>query len=92
MGRTLSLCSKISALPAVAGQSFLAGRKGLVYSIPRVRKGARDDNGIYFFVRELGGSQEFQASLSGSLISLQRIMTRDALCRWARLLEPDSGH
>lgn len=68
MGSTPSLCSKVSVLPAVE-QSLLGGRKGLAYSIPRVRKGAGDYNGIYFFVRELGGSQAFQASLSDSLIS-----------------------
>lgn len=71
-------------LPAVAEQSLVGGREGLAYSIPRVRKGAGDYNGIYFFVRELGGSQAFQALLLDSLISLQGIRTRDALCCWTR--------
>lgn len=64
MGSILSLCSKSSVLPGVAEQPLLGRSKGLVYSIPRVRKGDRDNNGIYFFVRELGGSQAFQAFLA----------------------------
>ena len=50
--------------------------------IPRVGKGEGDNNGIYFFVRELGGSQAFQ-DLALEFFDFSAA-NRDSWCRWAQ--------
>ena len=50
--------------------------------IPRVRNRAGDNNGIYFFVRELGGSQAFQG-LALEFFDFSAA-DRDSWCRWAQ--------
>ena len=50
--------------------------------VPRVRNRAGDNNGIYFFVRELGGSQAFQG-LALEFFDFSAA-NRDCWCCWAQ--------
>lgn len=90
VGSILSLCSKISVLPGVAEQPPLGSRKGagVQYSKSAERRLRQQWN--LLLRKRAGGRPAFQALLSDTLISLQCIMTRDALCGWSRSVDTKS--